>query len=107
MPSGTRLKTGKIQITIDFAPDKKHLLVAVRDNGLGLPPEYHQKIFDKFEQVRLKSEKSVVGSSGLGLTFCKMAVEAHGGKIWVESEGEGKGCTFLFPFRLNRSPQNK
>ena len=100
-------KDGKIQITIDFAPDKKHLLVAVRDNGLGLPPEYHQKIFDKFEQVRLKSEKSVVGSSGLGLTFCKMAVEAHGGKIWVESEGEGKGCAFFVSIPIEAVPQNK
>jgi signal transduction histidine kinase len=89
------LQDGKIQITIDFTPDKTNILAAVRDNGIGLPPEYHQKVFDKFEQVRLKSEKSVVGSSGLGLTFCKMAVEAHGGKIWVESEGEGKGCAFF------------
>ena len=85
---------GKIEMKVEFAPDKKHICAAVRDNGMGLPPEYHQKIFDKFGQVRMKNGKSVVGSSGLGLTFCKMAVEAHGGKIWVESEGEGKGCTF-------------
>ena len=98
------LKGGKIQITVDFTPDKKHILAAVRDNGIGLPPEYHQKIFDKFEQVRLKSEKNVVGSSGLGLTFCKMAVEAHGGKIWVESEGEGKGCTFLVSIPIEPVP---
>ena len=97
-------KDGKIQITVDFAPDKKHILTAVRDNGLGLPPEYHQKIFDKFEQVRLKNEKSVVGSSGLGLTFCKMAVEAHGGKIWIESEGEGKGCTFFVSIPIEPIP---
>jgi len=98
------LKEGKIEITVDFAPDKKHLRVAVRDNGMGLPPEYHQKIFDKFEQARLKSEKNVVGSSGLGLTFCKMAVEAHGGKIWVESEGEKKGCTFFVSIPIEPLP---
>lgn len=97
-------KDGRIQITVDFTPDKKHLLVAVRDNGLGLTPEYHQKIFDKFEQVRLKSEKSAVGSGGLGLTFCKMAVEAHGGKIWIESEGEGKGCTFFVSIPIEPIP---
>ncbi len=79
---------------IAFSPDKQHIWSGLRDTGVGLSPEYHQKVFDKFEQVRLKSEKRAVGSSGLGLTFCKMAVEAHGGKIWVESEGEGKGCTF-------------
>jgi len=93
-------KGGKIEVQVSFAPGKKHILAAVRDNGRGLPPEYHQKIFDKFEQVRLKSEKSFVGSCGLGLTFCKMAVEAHGGKIWVESEGEGKGCTFWIEIPL-------
>jgi signal transduction histidine kinase len=98
------LKEGKIEITVDFTPDKKHILVAVRDNGMGLPPEYHQKIFDKFEQVRLKGEKNVVGSSGLGLTFCKLAAEAHGGKIWVESEGEGKGCAFLVSIPIEPIP---
>ena len=71
---------------------------------MGLPAEYHKKIFDKFEQVKLKGEKNVVGSSGLGLTFCKMAVEAHGGKIWVESEGEGKGCTFFVSIPMEPHP---
>ncbi len=54
--------------------------------------------------VRLKSEKSVMGSSGLGLTFCKMAVEAHGEKIWVESEGEGKGCAFFVSIPIEAVP---
>jgi signal transduction histidine kinase len=87
-------KEGTIQIAIDWAPEKAGLCISIKDSGIGLPQKYHQKIFNKFEQVRLKSEEGRVGSSGLGLTFCKMAVEAHGGKIWVESEGEGRGCTF-------------
>jgi signal transduction histidine kinase len=87
-------KGGKIHVVIASSPDKENISARVQDTGVGLPPEYHKRIFDKFEQVRLKREKSVVGSSGLGLTFCKLAVEAHGGKIWVESEGEGRGCTF-------------
>jgi signal transduction histidine kinase len=95
-------KAGKIQVVIASSPDKENISARVQDTGVGLPPEYHKRIFDKFEQVRLKQEKSVVGSSGLGLTFCKLAVEAHGGKIWVESEGEGKGCTFWV--RLPVSP---
>jgi len=85
---------GTIQISVDSFPQNGGLCISVKDDGDGLAPEYHQKIFDKFEQVKLKSEEGRVGSTGLGLTFCKMAVEAHGGKIWVESEGEGRGCTF-------------
>ena len=61
-----------------------------------MAPEYHQEIFEKFKQVELKEAGVKTGSSGLGLAFCKMAVEAHKGEIWVESEGEGKGCVFTF-----------
>ena len=89
-------KGGKIEVAIKFLADKGGLYFSVRDNGNGLTPEYHRKIFDKFEQVRLKKKGVMVGDVGLGLAFCKIAVEAHGGKIWVESEGEGKGCTFSF-----------
>jgi signal transduction histidine kinase len=87
-------KGGTIAVSLDLAPWEEVLCLSVKDSGSGLPAEYHQKIFDKFEQVTLKKEGDRAGSSGLGLTFCKMAVEAHGGKIWVESEGLGKGCTF-------------
>ncbi|MBW1782483.1 MAG: response regulator [Deltaproteobacteria bacterium] len=89
-------KGGKVEVIINHLPDNKNICFSVRDNGIGLAPEYHRKVFDKFEQVELKKEGVMVGDSGLGLAFCKTAVEAHGGKIWVESEGEGKGCTFSF-----------
>jgi two-component system sensor histidine kinase/response regulator len=88
-------KGGAIAVSLDSAPWEEVVCLSVKDSGSGLPAEYHQKIFDKFEQVRLKKDGDRAGSSGLGLTFCKLAVEAHGGKIWVESEGLGKGCTFL------------
>lgn len=87
-------RQGTVTVGVDFAPENGGLHLAVKDSGRGLSPEYHQKIFNKFEQVNMEKEGYRAGSSGLGLTFCKMAVEAHGGKIWVESEGEGKGCTF-------------
>lgn len=89
-------KGGKIEIKTESANGHNNLCVSVKDTGNGLDPACHQKIFNKFEQVDLKMKGVSVGISGLGLAFCKLAVEAHGGKIWVESEGEGKGSTFRF-----------
>jgi len=94
-------KEGSIAVRLDGDPGEEILCLSVKDSGSGLPAEYHQKIFDKFEQVTLKKDGDRAGSSGLGLTFCKLAVEAHGGKIWVESEGLGKGCTFCIHLPKN------
>ena len=88
-------RQGTVALGVTRAPENGGVQLSVKDGGRGLSPEYHQKIFNKFEQVNLKNDGSRAGSCGLGLTFCKMAVEAHGGKIWVESEGEGKGCVFF------------
>jgi two-component system sensor histidine kinase/response regulator len=77
------------------------LWVRVKDSGEGIAPEYLDRVFDKFEQVKLKREGITIGSSGLGLAFCKMVVEAHGGRIWAESEGAGKGSTFAFELPLS------
>jgi signal transduction histidine kinase len=67
-------------------------LCAVRDNGLGIPPEFREKIFREFE--RLHSQDEIEGS-GLGLAICRKAVEMHGGKIWVEA-GKSGGSVFYF-----------
>jgi signal transduction histidine kinase len=67
---------------------------SVTDTGEGIPNEAFEYIFEKFGQVKTRSEGCKY-STGLGLTFCKMVVEAHGGRIWVESE-RGKGSTFHF-----------
>jgi signal transduction histidine kinase len=64
------------------------------DNGPGIPPEYREKVFDKFRQVSARQQGKGY-STGLGLTFCKLAVESHGGRIGLESD-EGKGSTFWF-----------
>jgi signal transduction histidine kinase len=67
--------------------------VSVSDNGVGIPPEYREKIFEKFVQVERKQARLRTGA-GLGLTFCRMVVETHGGKIRVESE-LNKGSSFI------------
>lgn len=91
---------GTIEVGMDVLPEKKHFCFRVKDNGNGIAPKYQKKIFNKFEQVALKQAGVIAGSSGLGLAFCKIAVEAHGGNIWVESEGKGKGATFNFTLPL-------
>jgi len=85
---------GSIHGSVDFNAEKRLLRISIKDTGPGLEPEYHDRVFDKFEQVNMKKAGITVGMSGVGLTFCKMAVNAHGGRIWVESEGKGKGCIF-------------
>jgi two-component system, sensor histidine kinase and response regulator len=75
------------------------VLFTVSDNGPGIPREYHELIFRKFERAR-HPEIPRVRSSGLGLAFCKLAVEAHGGRIWVQSaEGQGSHFHFALPVR--------
>lgn len=70
---------------------------AVTDTGEGIPREAFGRIFEKFGQVENRREGRKM-STGLGLTFCKMAVEAHGGHIWVESEpGQGSKFQFVIP----------
>jgi signal transduction histidine kinase len=66
----------------------------VQDTGEGIPREEQDRIFDKFAQAESRKAGHKM-STGLGLTFCKLAVEAHGGRIWVESQ-PGKGSTFYF-----------
>ena len=86
-PSG-----GEVRVEVKLATNGAE--VRVIDTGPGIPAEYHENIFDKFTQVGATA--STGGrSSGLGLTFCKLAVEAHGGRIGVVSE-VGMGSTFWF-----------
>ncbi|TFH34242.1 MAG: GAF domain-containing sensor histidine kinase, partial [Anaerolineales bacterium] len=79
-------------ITISAQVGDHQLTVSVRDSGPGISPKDRDRIFDKF--FRLSGEARPKGL-GLGLAFCRLAVEAHGGRIWVDSE-EGKGSTFCF-----------
>ena len=81
-------------IRLGIEPDENRVCVRVRDNGPGIPMEYRERIFEKFGQVEARANRQKF-STGLGLTFCKLAVEAHGGSIGVESE-VGEGSTFWF-----------
>src|SRR5881397_2583448 len=76
--------------------------ISVSDDGQGIPPDQHEHIFEKFGQT--ESGVQHRHSTGLGLTFCRLAVEAHEGKIGVQSE-LGKGSTFWFTLPIRDQPE--
>jgi K+-sensing histidine kinase KdpD len=75
------------------------VLISVADEGIGIPPELHQKIFERFFQGEGRKAGRRKGT-GLGLAICQGIIEAHGGKIWVESQ-PGKGAKFSFSLPVN------
>ena len=81
-----------VTLELSARRDGDAVLLTVADNGPGIPPQYHELIFRKFEQVKTPHAPRV-RSSGLGLAFCKLVVDAHGGRIWVQSS-EGAGSAF-------------
>ncbi len=83
-------------ITVHLSSENGFATISLSDTGAGITPEDQKKIFDKYSQAPGSTAKY---SSGLGLTFCKMAMDAHSGKIEVESES-GKGATFRLYFPL-------
>ncbi len=85
----------KGKINVELKDENGHLLVSISDNGIGIAEEEHDKIFEKFYTVGGKSLTRESERMGLGLTIAKGIVEAHGGKIWVESKLD-KGSTFYF-----------
>jgi signal transduction histidine kinase len=83
---------GAVQLWAKADPERGDaLLLGVADTGPGIPPEEQPRLFEKFQRTSITGRR--VGT-GLGLPFCKLAVEAHGGQIWIESE-EGQGSTFI------------
>ncbi len=79
-----------IRVTYHRTPEAH--IFGVHDNGIGIKPDYHDKIFELFKRLDPASNRP---GSGVGLAICKKIVERHGGRIWVESE-EGKGASFYF-----------
>lgn len=84
------------EIEIGWRPLRDEHLIFVSDNGLGIEPRFHQKIFEIFERL----DPEISEGTGIGLTLVKRIIESHGGRIWVESEGEGQGQGSIFYFTL-------
>lgn len=85
-------RKGSVEVTAEPKPEA--IRIVVRDGGPGVPDEYKERIFEKFAQADAK-KKAGVPSTGLGLTFCKLAVEAHGGRIGID-DADGGGSLFWF-----------
>jgi K+-sensing histidine kinase KdpD len=86
-------------ITIHAKLEGKEVIISVADEGIGIPPELHQKIFERFFQGNGRKAGRRKGA-GLGLAICQGIVETHGGRIWVESQ-MGKGSIFNFSLPVN------
>ncbi|MGB2894867.1 MAG: GAF domain-containing protein [Anaerolineales bacterium] len=92
LENAIKFSRGGDSIQVSVQQEGDHLVIAVKDTGAGISPRDRERIFEKF--TRLGGQERPKGL-GLGLAFCRLAVEAHEGRIWVESE-VGKGSTFAF-----------
>jgi signal transduction histidine kinase len=81
------------EIRVSVQLENRVAIFRVQDHGPGIPEEYRDQIFEKF--FRIKSGRPRTPGTGLGLPICRGVIDAHGGRIWLESE-DGKGATFCF-----------
>ena len=86
------------RIHISAKRDDGSWIFSVKDNGLGIEPQYHDRVFQIFQRLHSKEKYS---GTGIGLSICKKIVSNYGGKIWIESE-RGKGSTFYFTMPINK-----
>jgi histidine kinase len=89
---------GNVSITAVRQADE--IQISVKDTGVGIPPEHLANLFTRFYRVDKSRSRNAGGGSGIGLTIAKHLVEAHGGRIWAESKGDGQGSTFTFSLKI-------
>ena len=89
------------KVTLQVRRERSGMLFTVKDSGIGISAEQLQYVFNRFYRTD-KSRTRASGGSGIGLTIAKALVQAHQGKIWAESDGEGKGSTFSFLIPLSK-----
>jgi len=97
--NAVKFRSGQAEPVIEVGsrPGPDGPVVYVRDNGVGIDPRYHERVFALFERLDPRVE-----GTGVGLALVKRIVEVHGGQVWVESEGAGKGSAFCFTLPSTR-----
>lgn len=101
-PNGGQVIVRGVMVQEEEGGGEDRVQLSVVDTGIGIRPEDQSRIFGEFEQVRSKSSGARQGT-GLGLALASRIVELHGGRLWVESAGDGKGSTFHFTLRRAES----
>ena len=87
-------------VTISAILQGNEIYLSVTDTGMGIPAEHMPHLFTRFYRVDKSRSRQAGGGSGIGLTIARHLVEAHGGRIWAESDGEGQGSTFTFTLKV-------
>jgi signal transduction histidine kinase len=90
------------QVRIESNRKDRNWIIAVADNGKGIDPVNHERIFELFRRLEARG----VSGTGLGLAICARVVDVHGGRIWVRS-AVGKGATFYFTLPVRQEPEPK
>ena len=94
LDNAVKYSTERVQVTVAVAaPSPKAVWVRVQDRGIGIPRTHQKRIFNRFYRVQRRDRHQVKGT-GLGLYIVRSIVRAHGGRVFVQSEGEGTGATF-------------
>ncbi len=88
-------RSPRVEITAELRG--KEVLCRIRDNGPGIEPRYHEKVFGLFDRL-----DTAVPGTGVGLALVKRIIEIHDGSIWIESQGDGQGCCFCFTLPIQR-----
>ena len=87
-------------VTISATRQADEIHISVTDTGMGIPAEHLANLFTRFYRVDKSRSRNAGGGSGIGLTIARHLVEAHGGRIWAESKGDGQGSTFTFSLKI-------